>query len=105
MIGDTLQERYQIVDKLGSGGYSTVWLTRDLQYVAVKVGIADGSDRNSLRRELKTLQALSMSPSSLYVQQHRGCRLFPLILDELEIHVPMAPIPAITRFLRDAILE
>jgi serine/threonine protein kinase len=61
MIGDTLQERYQVVDKLGFGGYSTVWLARDLrlsQYVAVKVGIADSPDRDSLRRELKALQAL-----------------------------------------------
>lgn len=67
MIGDTLQERYQIVDKLGFGGYSTVWLARDLrleQYVAVKVGIADNPDRDSLRRELKALQTLSTPPSS-----------------------------------------
>ncbi|KAK2760154.1 hypothetical protein FQN53_007938 [Emmonsiellopsis sp. PD_33] len=91
MIGDTLQERYKVVDKLGFGGYSTVWLARDLpleQYVAVKVGIADGPDRGSLRREIKALQALSTPPSSPYVQKHRGCRLFPLILDEFEIHGP-----------------
>lgn len=31
MIGDVLHERYQIVDKLGYGGYSTVWLARDVQ--------------------------------------------------------------------------
>lgn len=99
MIGDTLQERYQIVDKLGFGGYSTVWLARDLrlkQYVAVKVGIADGSDRDSLRRELKVLQALSTSPSSPYVQQHRGCSLFPLILDEFAIHGPNGAHPCYT---------
>ncbi|KJK67857.1 Eukaryotic elongation factor 5A hypusine DNA-binding OB fold [Aspergillus parasiticus SU-1] len=43
MIGDMLHGRYHIVDKLGFGGYSTVWLARDTrleQYVAVKVCIA-----------------------------------------------------------------
>lgn len=38
---------YQLVDKLGYGGYSTIWLARDLQsarYVALKVIIADASD-------------------------------------------------------------
>ncbi|KAK2792243.1 hypothetical protein FQN52_003720 [Onygenales sp. PD_12] len=78
MIGDTLQERYKVVDKLGFGGYSTVWLARDLpleQYVAVKVGIADGPDRGSLRREIKALQALSTPPSSPYIHGPNGTHL------------------------------
>jgi hypothetical protein len=44
MVGDTLHKRYRIVDKLGSGGYSTVWLAHDDKldaYVAPKVCIAD----------------------------------------------------------------
>ncbi|KAL2839466.1 hypothetical protein BJX68DRAFT_247849 [Aspergillus pseudodeflectus] len=39
MVGDTLHKRYRIVDKLGSGGYSTVWLAHDDkldEYVAPK---------------------------------------------------------------------
>jgi hypothetical protein len=99
MIGDTLQGRYQIVDKLGFGGYSTVWLAHDLRvqkYVAGKVGIADSPDRDSLRRELKALQALSTPPSSQYVQQHRGSRLLPLVLDEFEVHGPNGAHPCYT---------
>lgn len=30
-IGDVLRSRYQVVEKLGYGGHSTVWLCRDLQ--------------------------------------------------------------------------
>lgn len=44
MIGDMLNERYRVVDKLGFGGYSTIWLAQDtylMRYVAVKVGISD----------------------------------------------------------------
>ncbi|KAK7710315.1 hypothetical protein SLS64_005900 [Diaporthe eres] len=45
-IGDTLKDgRYQIVDKLGHGGYSTIWIARDrdaaTQYVSVKICISD----------------------------------------------------------------
>ncbi|RJE23451.1 Protein kinase domain protein [Aspergillus sclerotialis] len=48
-IGDDLDKgRYRLVDKLGYGGYSTIWLARDLQrakYVAVKVITANSSTR------------------------------------------------------------
>ena len=40
MIGQVLKERYRIYDKVGSGGFATVYLGRDLQtnaVVAVKV--------------------------------------------------------------------
>lgn len=29
MIGDTLHDQYHIINKLGFGSYSTVWLTQD----------------------------------------------------------------------------
>lgn len=32
-IGEIFQSRYQVIGKLGFGGYSTVWLCRDLTYV------------------------------------------------------------------------
>jgi hypothetical protein len=31
-IGEVFQSRYQVIGKLGFGGYSTVWLCRDLKY-------------------------------------------------------------------------
>ncbi|KAJ5084579.1 kinase-like protein [Penicillium alfredii] len=46
-IGDDLDDgQYRLVDKLGYGGYSTLWLARDLRrarYVAVKAITADAS--------------------------------------------------------------
>lgn len=30
MIGDVLHDRYRIVDKMGYGGYSIVWLSYDI---------------------------------------------------------------------------
>lgn len=30
-IGEILQDRYQVVDKLGFGASSTVWLARDME--------------------------------------------------------------------------
>ncbi|KAJ5697593.1 hypothetical protein N7488_011277 [Penicillium malachiteum] len=84
MIGDVLHDRYHIVDKLGYGGYSTVWLSRDTsskRYVAVKVGIADTPSH-----ERKILRALAehRGPSC----EHPGRNAIPLPLDEFEISGP-----------------
>lgn len=35
-LGDIFNDRYKVMHKLGWGGYSTVWLARDLKYVTVK---------------------------------------------------------------------
>lgn len=63
-VGDDLNNgRYRLVDKLGYGGYSTIWLARDLQmarYVAVKVITADASLNAS---EAGLLCSLGNSPS------------------------------------------
>lgn len=85
MIGDVLNDRYHIADKLGFGGYSTVWLALDTQlkrYVAVKVNIAD-----SLSRETKVLKTLSvpLPPSSLV---HPRRDSVPVLLDEFKVQGP-----------------
>ena len=85
MIGDLLHERYRIVDKLGFGGYSTVWLARDTyleRYVAVKVGIAD-----SITHESAILRALS-APSASSLPASRGRCFVPVLLDEFEVNGP-----------------
>ncbi|KAL3489047.1 hypothetical protein BJX62DRAFT_226913 [Aspergillus germanicus] len=83
MIGDKLNnDRYHIVDKLGYGGYSTVWLAHDTQlnkYVALKVHVASHPPTDT-----KILKALS-DPS---LSQRPGYNLIPTILDEFEVHGP-----------------
>lgn len=91
MIGNVLHDRYCIVDKLGFGGYSTVWLARDMhqqEYVAVKVGIASSTPS----REIKSLQALS---ASSYTSPGRKCAI-PSPLDEFEVHGPNGSHPCYT---------
>lgn len=85
MVGDVLHDRYHIVDKLGFGGYSTVWLTRDTclqRYVAVKINTA-----SSLPRETKVLKALS-APLPLSSPVHPGRGLIPVVLDEFKVRGP-----------------
>ncbi|KAL4887219.1 kinase-like protein [Aspergillus karnatakaensis] len=84
-IGDVLNDRYQIADKLGPGGYSTVWLALDThlkRYVAVKVNTA-----HSLPRETQVLKALS-APSPLIPPSHPVRSLLPVVLDEFEVQGP-----------------
>ncbi|RDX56480.1 kinase-like protein [Lentinus brumalis] len=69
-IGDVFQSRYQVTGKLGYGGYSTVWLCRDLVdrgHVALKV-----CTRNAVpvKRELAALQYLDNLPESTHVGRY-----------------------------------
>ncbi|GKZ27958.1 hypothetical protein AbraCBS73388_007636, partial [Aspergillus brasiliensis] len=84
MIGDILH-RYRIVDKLGHGGYSTVWLAQDVaikRYVALKVNTAEAHPR-----EATVLKALSAPPSSSSTLV-QGRNLIPVVLDEFEVQGP-----------------
>lgn len=85
MIDDLLHDRYRVVDKLGHGSYSTIWLCHDVRlkrYVAVKVGISEPS---LPRRELAILRDLSGSTSHAAT----GVSDFiPRILDNFNVQGP-----------------
>lgn len=63
-VGDELDNtRYRVIDKLGYGGYSTIWLAHDLQraqYVTVKVVTADAS---GCTQEASVISSLEKAPS------------------------------------------
>ncbi|OJJ95917.1 hypothetical protein ASPACDRAFT_126205 [Aspergillus aculeatus ATCC 16872] len=65
-VGDSLADgRYQVVGKLGYGGYSTIWLARDCQkarYVAVKTITADASSHSPEVRVLHSLASAVSRP-------------------------------------------
>ncbi|CAG8933178.1 unnamed protein product [Penicillium salamii] len=65
-LGDTLKDgRYKVLHKIGWGGYSTVWGTRDRKegiYVAVKVSVAE-DNRHMESRITRQLTSCSPSPS------------------------------------------
>lgn len=91
LVGDTIRDRYQVVDKLGHGGWSTVWLVHDAdeqKYLALKVGIVD-----SLPREIPILRALGN-------QAHGpGAERTPRLLDVFTISGPNGSHPCYTTTL------
>ncbi|KAL6827999.1 kinase-like domain-containing protein [Trichoderma camerunense] len=62
-LGDVLDKgRYKILDKLGFGSFSTVWLARDEVNninVSIKIVVAEMSDRQN--RELDILQSIKLN--------------------------------------------
>ena len=81
-IGDKLQARYRVVDKLGYGGYSTTWLARDEcsgKFVAVKVGTAESNPR-----EVNVLSALTATQNPKSVGSP-GRVMIPTLLDTFKI--------------------
>ncbi|KAL3255241.1 hypothetical protein ABHI18_008349 [Aspergillus niger] len=83
MIGDVFHSRYTIVDKLGYGGYSTVWLARDTKldrYVALKILISD-----TTCNEVRALRELSTANTRVH---HPGKDSIPVPLDEFTVTGP-----------------
>lgn len=81
-IGDHIHNRYQVVQKLGHGTYSTLWLAKDKKhnkYLAIKVCTADSSTL-----ELSVLSELSNSQQSASL----GKTMIPSVLDSFKIHGP-----------------
>lgn len=90
MIDDILHDRYQVVDKLGYGGYSTIWLAYDIQrkrYVAVKIGVSSmpcSSREPRILRQLSDSEftAPALGPAVI------AAEAIPTILDEFELNGP-----------------
>ncbi|KAL2018659.1 hypothetical protein VTK56DRAFT_494 [Thermocarpiscus australiensis] len=84
VIGDTFHQcRYEVVHKLGFGGYSTIWLAQDKQlhrYVSLKILVADEYSRSD---EGKILRLLSDTDST-----HEGRQFVPRLLDEFSFSGP-----------------
>ncbi|KAI0853435.1 kinase-like protein [Daldinia vernicosa] len=79
-IGDQFHNRYRVVDKLGFGDSSTVWLARDNkinQLVAIK--IIDGSHK---QKEADILSALRNATGRSENQRNS---FFPPVLDRFEV--------------------
>ena len=82
-LGDVLANKYRVVHKLGWGGFSTVWLTRNLMdssIKAVKILTAEAS-RND--RELEIMRQLRRRP--LEVSE---CPGIVSLLDQFKIAGP-----------------
>lgn len=61
-IGQTLNDRYRILAKLGYGAYSTVWLTRDQrtdQYSSIKICVRDESKASPVANEVSLLRHMA----------------------------------------------
>jgi serine/threonine protein kinase len=86
-IGDVLNSRYRIVDKLGHGGFSTIWLCRDDQtgrYRAAKLGIA-----NSDSREMEVLDLLASGDTGPEQE------MLPTIIDRFTVQGPNGSHPCL----------
>ncbi|KIY50014.1 putative CDK4/6 [Fistulina hepatica ATCC 64428] len=80
-IGDVYQS-YQVVGKLGYGGYSTVWLCRDLvnhRYTVMKVCTRTAPD---VKREVEAYRRINSVTPSL---QHGGRTCVRKMLDKFEL--------------------
>ncbi|KFH45684.1 SRSF protein kinase-like protein [Hapsidospora chrysogenum ATCC 11550] len=84
-IGDTLQDgRYEVIHKLGYGGYSTIWLARDnrwQRYVSLKVLVASEGSKSAGADMIRRLHTGSDTT-------HPGQQLMPRLLDEFSFAGP-----------------
>ncbi|KAE9364021.1 kinase-like protein [Stipitochalara longipes BDJ] len=84
-MGEIYHNRYKILHKLGCGGFSTVWLARDVllsRYVALKIILADESSDDA---ELEVFQRLGTAPDDI---QQEGRKYIGTLLDHFTIKGP-----------------
>ncbi|KAK3705099.1 hypothetical protein LTR37_013466 [Vermiconidia calcicola] len=82
-LADTYHERYKILHKLGSGGFSTTWLTRDTvgeRYAALKILKAEETEACS---ELSVLERITELRTD-----HPGQKHVRTLIDQFSIRGP-----------------
>jgi hypothetical protein len=87
-IGEVLQNRYQIVAKLGYGAASTTWLCHDLRqgrHVTVKI-YALGEQQSD--REIAALKHINATLAASQNAKHIGAASVRRLLDEFKISHP-----------------
>ncbi|KAI1277323.1 kinase-like domain-containing protein [Xylaria sp. FL0933] len=69
-LGDVLNDRFEVIHKLGSGGFGTVWLCQDChtkEWRAIKIMVADHSSDSA---EAKTFEFLKQNSSPEELDQN-----------------------------------
>lgn len=83
-IGDAFQDgRYQVIHKLGFGGYSTIWLAQDHKsgcFVSLKVLLAREHSQDTEEGILRLLRGVD--------SKHPGQRFVPRLLDKFSFEGP-----------------
>ncbi|GKZ48826.1 hypothetical protein AbraIFM66951_001067 [Aspergillus brasiliensis] len=94
ILGDVFNNgQYKVIRKLGEGSYSTVWLARDLKYVALKVLVSELSESTAelsvLRHIIKAapVEAAGYITRLLDEFEHRG----PNGVHKCLVFEPMGP--------------
>ncbi|KAM0812501.1 hypothetical protein AB5N19_12492 [Seiridium cardinale] len=85
-IGETFEDRYQIVGKLGFGASSTVWLARDLshrRHVVLKLYVNSNAMGKYLDDEINTYRRMERGS-----KQHPGYNAVRSLLDSFSVDGP-----------------
>ncbi|KAG7413893.1 SRSF protein kinase 3 [Fusarium oxysporum f. sp. rapae] len=83
-LGETINNRYLVLNKLGHGGYSTVWLSWDIlkqKYAALKIVLADFGEDST---EVDVLQRLEAKAG----KKHPGRSLIRHVTDNFHFDGP-----------------
>ncbi|KAE8353518.1 protein kinase [Aspergillus coremiiformis] len=90
-IGETLENRYRIIAKLGYGAYSTVWLTWDNtlnEYASVKICVRHDVETSPVLNEVAMLQRLGKFAQEA---DHPGLDFTSLARDVFTMDGPAGP--------------
>ncbi|KAL5046480.1 hypothetical protein BDW71DRAFT_207274 [Aspergillus fruticulosus] len=73
VLGDIFNNgQYKVIRKLGEGSYSTVWLARDLKYVALKILVSEISGSTTELRVLRHITEVAQLEGTSYITRVLG---------------------------------